>query len=102
MRLLTFTLALALIRPETVPVPKVIPREKGSIVVSGQGRPERWTAEWSMEPSTERGLPAVHFTEAGRGLYSGYSEPISWTIDAVWSSDSAFRPLRFEKTIKNA
>src|SRR5262249_10388288 len=54
------------------------------------------------EPATDHGRPAVHFTEVGRGQYSGYNEPITWTIDAVWSSDQVFRPLRFEKTIKNS
>ena len=102
MRLVSLILTLVLIEPDTVPAPKVIPREKGSIQVSGSGKAQRWTAEWTMEPATENGLPAVHFTEVGRGQYSGYNEPVSWTIDAVWSSNQVFRPLRFEKTIKNS
>jgi len=80
MRLLSLFLALLLVEPDTVPAPKVIPREKGSIQVSGSGKSQRWTAEWTMEPATENGRPAVHFTEVGRGQYSGYSEPISWKI----------------------
>jgi hypothetical protein len=99
---LPLILALLLIEPDTVPAPKVIPREKGSIQVAASGKQQRWTADWTMEPAIDHGLPAVHFTEVGRGQYSGYNEPISWTIDAVWSSDRVFRPLRFEKTIKNS
>jgi hypothetical protein len=102
MRFLAILFAIALIEPNTVPAPRVIPREKGSIQVSGVGKPQRWTAEWTMEPATDKGLPAVHFTEVGRGQYGGYTEPVSWTVDAVWSADRVFRPLRFEKTIKNS
>ena len=101
MRLLVSFILLLLVGPETVPAPNVIPREKGSIQVSGVGKSQRWTAEWTMEPANENGLPAVHFTETGRGQYSGFAEPISWTIDALWTADRVFRPLRFEKIIKN-
>src|SRR5215471_19325482 len=102
MRILALILAFVLVEPDSVPVPNVIPREKGSIEVSGSGKARRWTAEWTMEPATEKGLPAVHFTEVGRGQYSGFTEPVSWTIDALWSADRVFRPLRFEKTVKNS
>jgi hypothetical protein len=92
-----FVLAWAL--PAPIPAPPAIPREKGSIIVGTAGKPQRWTAQWTMEPAQENGRRAVHFTESGRGQYSGYSQPIAWTIDAVWTADGSFRPLRFEKTI---
>jgi hypothetical protein len=102
MRIFSLILAFVLFEPDPVPAPKVIPREKGSIGVSNSGKTRRWTAEWTMEPATEKGLPAVHFTEVGRGQYSGFTEPVSWTTDALWSADRVFHPLRFEKTVKNS
>jgi hypothetical protein len=85
---------------DTVPAPSAIPRERGSIVVVAvDGRAQRWTAEWTMEPSREQGRPAVRFTETGRGRYSPYTQPVRWSLEAVWSADGSFYPLRFDKTI---
>jgi hypothetical protein len=93
-----FTLML-LARPETVPAPPSIPDEKGSIVVSAAQGSQRWTADWTMEPSQENGRRAVRFTETGRGEYSSYDGPIAWRLEAVWTADGGFHPLRFEKTV---
>jgi Protein of unknown function (DUF3108) len=90
---------VAVLVQDIVPAPAAIPREKGSTIVSSStGKPE-WTAEWTMEPSTEKGGPAVRFTEAGRGSISAYPMPVRWTLQAVWATDRSFYPLRFEKTI---
>ena len=86
--------------PETISTPKSIPRERGSIVVTDQRNVERWTAEWTMEPVREGGQQAVRFTETGHGLYSPYSQPIQWELEAVWTASNSFHPLRFKKTIK--
>jgi hypothetical protein len=85
--------------PVAIPAPPTIPHEKGSIVVSAAGKSQRWTASWTMEPAQVNGRRAVHFTEVGRGQYSGYPQPIAWTTDAIWMADGSFRPLRSEKTI---
>ena len=100
---ISFVLGLSLAAADMVPAPSTIPHQKGSIAVSeaglqkGGGR--RWVAEWTMEPSSEKGFPAVRFTEIGHGRYSPYLLPISWSIVAVWTAGSDFRPLRSEKTI---
>lgn len=91
-----------LARLEGIVAPPTIPQERGAIVVTAAaGKPERWTAEWTMAPATENGRPAVHFTENGRGQYAGYAQPISWTIDALWTADGTFKPLRSEKIIRD-
>src|ERR1051326_2604363 len=84
---------------ETVPAPSAIPHEKGSIVVSTTAGAPRWTAEWTMEPYLQAGRPAVRFTEAGRGRYSPYPQPVRWSLEAIWTADESFRPLRVDKTI---
>src|SRR5204863_7695569 len=61
-----FLLIASLLTSDAVPAPPAIPHEKGSVVVSGGGSAERWTAEWTMEPFSEQGRPAVRFTENGR------------------------------------
>jgi len=94
-------LAFAFAGMENVPAPPLIPHESGAIEVATPMKQQRWSAEWTMEPAQEHGRPAVHFTEAGRGHYSGFTQPISWTIDALWSADGSFRPLRFEKIVKD-
>ena len=103
---ISFVLGLSFAAADMVRVPSAVPHQKGSIVVSeagvqkGGGR--RWVAEWSMEPASEKGSPAVHFTEVGHGRYSPYPLPISWSIVAIWTANGDFRPLRFEKTITDS
>ena len=93
-------MAWILTAADTVEVPSAVPREKGSIVVSsGTPAKTRWTAEWTMEPSREQGRPAVRFTETGRGRYTPYLQPIRWSLEAVWTADGSFHPLRFQKII---
>lgn len=55
-----------------------------------------------MEPARENGRPAVHFTEEGKGQYSGFTGQISWAADALWSADGPLKPLRSEKTFKDS
>jgi hypothetical protein len=93
-----FGLVAALAVQGAIPAPPSIPRERGSTTVSSSGR-QVWNAEWTMEPSTEKGRSAVRFTEVGRGRVSLYNQPVKWTLDAVWAADGAFYPLRFEKTV---
>jgi hypothetical protein len=94
-----FLVITAFLVSDAVPAPPSIPHEKGSIAVSSAGHSARWTAEWTMEPFSEQGRPAVRFTETGHGTYSGYSQPVRWSLDAVWSADGSFYPLRFERTV---
>ena len=84
--------------PSRIQAPAVIPNEKGSIVVSESGGKPRWTADWTMEPSSESGQPAVHFSEHGRGRYTPYTTDVQWSIDAVWLAKDGFYPLRVVKT----
>jgi hypothetical protein len=97
--MLLYPIALAL---TVISAPPIIPHDRGSIVVSDQHGVQRWTADWTMEPTREAGLPAVRFTENGSGHVSPYTQPIQWRIEAVWSADMAFHPSRFEKTVTDA
>ncbi len=99
--MLPLTLLAFLLAGSEVSAPQSIPHERGSIVVSDEHNAERWTAEWTMEPTLEGGRPAVRFTETGRGHYSPYSQPVQWELEAVWSAEGSFHPLRFQKTIKD-
>lgn len=95
---IVFGLITVFAAQDRVASPQHIPRDRGTTIVTTGGK-EVWTAQWSMEPSTEKGRPAVHFTETGRGRLSAYPLPVSWTLDAVWLADERFYPIRFEKTI---
>jgi hypothetical protein len=81
--------------------PAAVSNEKGSVVATDENGKERWSADWTMEPWTEEGRPAVRFTETGSGLYSPFTKPVHWSLSAVWSADGAFKPLHFEKTFTN-
>jgi hypothetical protein len=98
---IAFVLRFGLATLSMLPAPSTIPRDGGSVIVSDK-RGERWNAQWTMEPWRETGLPAVRFTEIGHGRYSPYVSPISWSLEAVWTADGSFRPLRFDKTITDA
>lgn len=100
--ILQFLLTLALLRPEGIPAPQAISGESGGIIASGGENAQRWSGAWTMEPARENGRPAVHFTEEGKGQYSGFTGPISWTADAVWTAEGTLRPLRSEKIVKDA
>lgn len=92
----------ALGAPDVIKAPTTISREHGSIVVSDKNGKQRWTAEWTMEPSREQGRSAVRFTETGRGHYYPYPQEIHWSLAAVWNAQSRFSPLRFEKNISDS
>jgi Protein of unknown function (DUF3108) len=102
MILAPFALLLLFFRFEKIDAPRTIPKESGSIAVAGSGKAQRWTAEWTMEPALESGRPAVHFTEVGRGQYSGFTGQVSWKTDAFWAADRALQPLRSEKIVRDA
>ena len=61
----------------------------------------RWSADWTMEPATVDGKPAVRFSENGSGRYTPFKQDVRWSLNAVWRADGAFRPLHFEKTFRN-
>ena len=82
--------------------PDPIPNERGAIVVTTTNGIPRWSADWTMEPWTDKGSPAVKFTENGKGHYSPFSEVVQWSVSAIWRADGAFKPLHFEKTFRNA
>ena len=98
---ISFILGFGLATLSMLPAPSSIPQDRGSVIVSDKGSP-RWNAQWTMEPWRETGLPAVRFTETGHGRYSPYTLPIRWSLEAVWTADGSFRPLRFDKTITDA
>ena len=85
-----------------ISAPAAIPNERGTIVVSDQHGAQRWTADFTMAPATEGGLPAVRFTETGRGHYYPYTQTIQWKVEAVWTADKDFHPLRFQRTVMDA
>src|SRR4051812_17069522 len=97
--LILIILTVLLAEPNAIVAPPSIPLERGSIVVSDRRNPERWTAEWTMEPTREHGHPAVRFTETGHGEYAPYNQPVRWSLEAIWAADASFRPLRVQKTI---
>jgi hypothetical protein len=99
---ISFILGFGLAILSTLPAPATILRDRGSVIVSDKGGTQRWTAEWTMEPWRETGLSAVRFTEMGHGHYSPYVQPVSWSLEAVWTADGSFRPFRFDKTITDA
>src|SRR5262249_45341114 len=87
--------------PELLKSPAAVPNEKGTVLVTDPSGRERWSADWTMEPWTEDGRPAVRFTETGSGLYSPFTKPVRWSLSAVWRAEGTFKPLHFEKTFTN-
>ena len=65
-----------------ISAPAQIPNERGTIVVSDQHGAQRWTANFTMAPATEAGLPVVRFTETGHGHYYPYTQLIQWKLEA--------------------
>jgi hypothetical protein len=99
---LSLLLALLLATPDSVNAPPTIPREKGSIVVTDKNGNVRWTADWTMEPAREQGQRAVRFTETGRGQYTPFREDVRWSLEAIWTAENSFSPVRVEKTFTDA
>jgi hypothetical protein len=87
---------------ELLKTPEFVPREKGAVVVSEANGSPRWSANWTMDPSTFNGRPAVRFTETGRGRYTPFKQEVQWSLNAVWSADGTYRPMHFEKTFRDS
>jgi Protein of unknown function (DUF3108) len=81
--------------------PEVITAESGSTVATDSNGKPRWSAEWTMEPASANGRPAVRFTEKGRGRYTPYETTVNWTLESLWQADRNYRPLEFDKTFRN-
>jgi hypothetical protein len=99
---LNLLFAILLSSPDPIVAPPTIPREQGSIVVSDKDGNVRWTADWTMEPAREQGQRAVRFTETGRGRYTPFRENVQWSLQAIWTAENIFTPLRVEKTFTDA
>ena len=82
--------------------PAAIPNEHGMVVTSTAKGEMRWTANWTMEPWTAAGKKAVRFTENGKGLFSPFTQEVSWTVESIWLAEGSFFPLQFERTVRDA
>ena len=87
---------------DLVNAPRVIPSDRGAVVVSDKSGTVRWRAEWTMEPIEREGHRLVRFTEQGRGRVSAFQQEVRWSLEAAWRADNAFQPIDFEKTINTA
>jgi len=84
-----------------VKAPPAIPTDHGTVVTSTVKGEQRWTANWTMEPSTVAGKKAVRFTENGKGEYSPFTQEVSWTLESIWLAEGSFFPIQFERTVRN-
>jgi len=96
---LLFTGAVARGADTLKPPPMTGPEERGAVVTKTKNGTVRWRAEWTMARAQANGRAAVKMTESGQGMYSGFTQPVRWNIEAWWSAADVFRPLRFEKTV---
>jgi hypothetical protein len=99
---LSLLLVFLLATPDAVNAPRTIPHEKGSIVVTDKEGNVRSTADWTMEPAREQGQRAVRFTETGRGRYTPFREDVRWSLEAIWTAENSFSPVRVAKTFTDA
>ena len=99
---LTLLLGLLVAGADAVKAPPMISREKGSVTSTDKDGVVRWTADWTMEPWKERGERAVRFTERGRGRYTPFQQDVQWSLEAVWTAENTFSPVRVEKTFTDA
>src|SRR5215831_18907744 len=90
---------LFLFARDLVKAPSIVPSDHGGVVVSAKGGGRRWSAKWTMEPVEREGKKAVRFTETGQGHVSPYSGEVRWSLEAVWSAESGFRPVSTEKIV---
>jgi hypothetical protein len=90
---------MALFARDLVKAPSIVPSDHGGVVVSAKGEGRRWSANWTMEPLEREGKKAVRFTETGQGHVSPYSGEVRWSLEAVWSAESGFRPVSTEKIV---
>src|ERR1041385_2918963 len=90
---------LVLLGADLIKAPSAVPTDHGSIIVSAKKGGRRWTASWTMEPSTRDGRKVVRFTERGEGRVSPFSEDVRWSLESVWLADGGLQPLDSEKII---
>jgi hypothetical protein len=95
--LVLVTLLTSLPAPAQLKLPPLRDREAGGAVASARGK-VRWKNQWTMERVMIDGKPAIHFTETGKGIYSPFTDEVTWTTESWWSHENVFRPLRFDKT----
>jgi Protein of unknown function (DUF3108) len=76
--------------------------ERGTVVTKTKDGGPRWKADWTMERTQSEGQDVIRMTETGQGVYSGFNGNVRWTIDAWWTGGDSFRPLRFDKTVKDS
>jgi hypothetical protein len=94
-------LLVVLLAAAQLKAPPVIPSEHGTVVASTTNGELRWTADWTMSPSSVGAKSAVHFTESGHGHYSPFTQEVRWSLDSTWLADGTFFPFQFEKTIRD-
>lgn len=94
-------LILLLLESDLIKAPGMVARDSGAVVVSAKSGGQRWTASWTMEPIERGGQKAIRFTERGQGHVSPFAGEVRWTLESVWSADSAFQPLDSEKTVSS-
>lgn len=86
---------------DLVGAPASIPSDRGAVVVSEkQGGAVRWKAQWTMAPGEQDGKRVIRFTEKGNGRYSGFTQAVRWSLDAVWSAGETLQPLDSQKTVQ--
>jgi hypothetical protein len=95
-------LLVLMIAASQLKAPATIPNEHGIVVTSTAKGEMRWTGNWTMEPWTAAGKKAVRFTENGKGLYSPFTQEVSWTVESIWLAEGSFFPLQFERTVRDA
>src|SRR5262245_36342607 len=76
--------------------------ERGTVVTKAKDGGQRWKADWTMERTQSEGQDVIRMTETGQGVYSGFNGNVRWTIEAWWTGEDSFRPLRFDKTVKDS
>jgi hypothetical protein len=72
--------------------PPALLTDHGSIRASTTKGTVRWTADWTMDPSSVNGKKAIRFTERGKGQYSPFTQEVQWFIEATWLADGKFFP----------
>jgi hypothetical protein len=94
-------LFLALVMAAQLKAPPVLPADHGAVMASTTKGIVRWSANWTMEPSSVDGKKAVRFTEKGKGQFSPFTQEVQWSMECIWLADGKFFPIHFEKTIRD-
>jgi hypothetical protein len=90
-----------LLGADLVKAPAAVPTDSGGVVVSAKSGHVHWTANWTMAPEEREGRKVVRFTEHGQGRISAFPNDVKWSLEAVWSAETSFQPLEFEKIISS-